>query len=320
MALARSMHDMPPTRTWKEHHVHKTIAKRILSAINAVSKSQMLLQIEQLKKNDPTWEHHWIRGKPNILGGVRTRRSLPKQSEQLDTLTLVFMQWYPHDQNYYLIVLDDRAPQSTLAEIYRTKVIDSITYLKWKYIPKKGDKRNHERKAYFAEIYPDAAVEIPAVQAERDSLGFISEIYELAQVKINSNQCMPTDPTDNAIADEEVCALEGEQRRLYVLHRTRERRLRARKIEDVLQRSGGRLVCEVPGCEFDFGEIYGELGEGFAHVHHLKPLSSAGKGMHVKLSELAIVCANCHAMIHRGGECRPPKDLIEVRRVSLSRS
>ena len=73
----------------------------------------------------------------------------------------------------------------------------------------------------------------------------------------------------------------------------------------------GKLICEVPKCGFDFAKRYGRIGIGYVQVHHLRPLSSApAKGMSKKPSDLAIVCANCHAMIHRGGECRKLKSLI----------
>ncbi|MGY4467320.1 putative HNH restriction endonuclease [Bradyrhizobium sp. LB9.1b] len=69
----------------------------------------------------------------------------------------------------------------------------------------------------------------------------------------------------------------------------------------------------MPRCGFDFKEKYGELGKEFAHVHHLKPLSEApSNGRDVLLKDLAIVCANCHAMIHRGGQCRPLADIIPL--------
>lgn len=111
--------------------------------------------------------------------------------------------------------------------------------------------------------------------------------------------------------DEELAAFEGRLRRLFVLHRARESKLRKRKLEDARRANGGRLVCEVPRCGFDFRERYGDLGDGFAHVHHLVPLADAPPaGHHVSLSELAVVCANCHAVIHRGGECRPLEGLI----------
>jgi len=98
-------------------------------------------------------------------------------------------------------------------------------------------------------------------------------------------------------------APEGHVRELYVRHRHREQRLRSAKIKQVLGASG-RLRCEVPGCGFDFRERYGSLGHEYAHVHHLYPLSAAGGSRPTRLNDLVIVCANCHAMIHRNGECR----------------
>lgn len=289
----------------------RSTARKILDTIKKGAKSSHPLQIERLKKSDPTWQHHWIVNKLKRLGGVRVRRVLPAQSEQLDALTLVFIEWSPvrRPGNYYLIVLDQRGRGSPLAEIHRAKSIDGTTYLRWTHSPSKKDQNNPKRKAYFAEVYPEGSVELSAPQTEHDVSDFISGLFELAQARLAADQC-----TSPAAPDEEMLAFEGKQRTLFILHRTRERRLRAKKIEAVLQSSGGRLVCEVPGCHFDFSEVYGELGEGFAHVHHLKPLSGAGEGMHVGLSDLAIVCANCHAMIHKGGECRPLDGLIKRRK------
>jgi serine/threonine protein kinase len=62
----------------------------------------------------------------------------------------------------------------------------------------------------------------------------------------------------------------------------------------------GRLACEA--CGFDFAQVYGKLGEGFIECHHTKPVSKLRKGDKTKLSDLALVCANCHRMLHRGGE------------------
>ena len=107
----------------------------------------------------------------------------------------------------------------------------------------------------------------------------------------------PDEPSD------ELEALEGERQQRIVRHRKREAALRAAKITDALSRHG-RLACEVPGCGFDFAQAYGSFGTGYAHVHHLQPLASREKPQHTRLSDLAIVCANCHAMIHRNGGCR----------------
>ena len=52
-------------------------------------------------------------------------------------------------------------------------------------------------------------------------------------------------------------------------------------------------------CGLQFGERYGSIGEGFIHVHHLRPLSSVGGEHEVDpVGDLRPVCPNCHAMLH----------------------
>lgn len=56
-------------------------------------------------------------------------------------------------------------------------------------------------------------------------------------------------------------------------------------------------TCSV--CSFDFGTTYGEIGEGFIHVHHLREISSIGNEYEVDpIEDLRPVCPNCHAMLH----------------------
>ena len=58
------------------------------------------------------------------------------------------------------------------------------------------------------------------------------------------------------------------------------------------------LKCSV--CSFDFKECYGDLGEGFIHVHHLKPLGEIGEQYQLNpVVDMRPVCPNCHAMLHR---------------------
>lgn len=117
---------------------------------------------------------------------------------------------------------------------------------------------------------------------------------------------------NSTVSDSELEGfLEGKMPRRFAAHRRRESKLRSEKIRDALRRNDGKLICEVPGCQFDFGVRYGEIGMGYAQVHHLRPLGSVPhKGVRNKLADLAVVCANCHVMIHKGGECRPLKNLI----------
>ena len=105
-------------------------------------------------------------------------------------------------------------------------------------------------------------------------------------------------------------ALEGGGYKSYRQHRKRENKLRKAKIADCLAK-GFNLKCQVKGCGFDFQLVYGEIGQNYAHVHHLKPLGFRKSAEKTKLEDLAIVCANCHAMIHRGKQCRPLEGLIK---------
>jgi 5-methylcytosine-specific restriction enzyme A len=106
----------------------------------------------------------------------------------------------------------------------------------------------------------------------------------------------------------DVSVVEGQPEIRYVRHRRRERYIRDAKIADVLA-SGKQLACEVPGCGFDFETRYGAEARGLAIVHHLKPLASLDGPRLTRLSDVAIVCANCHTFIHQGGGCRPLDEL-----------
>ena len=120
----------------------------------------------------------------------------------------------------------------------------------------------------------------------------------------------PTVPAVGS-SDLELSWFEGKRKQAFIYHRRREANARRKKIQEALRKNRGKLICEVENCGFDFARRYGTLGEGYAQVHHLLPLSDSPKeGRELKLTDLAIVCANCHVMIHAGGECRPLVGLI----------
>jgi 5-methylcytosine-specific restriction protein A len=85
---------------------------------------------------------------------------------------------------------------------------------------------------------------------------------------------------------------------LYKLHKVRER---DRKIIEAKKRKvlkeKGELRCEA--CDFNFEKTYGELGRGFIECHHLIPLSNFEVNKETKLEDLALLCSNCHRMIHK---------------------
>lgn len=64
-------------------------------------------------------------------------------------------------------------------------------------------------------------------------------------------------------------------------------------------------------CGMNFKDIYGEIGDGFIHVHHKKPLATIREEYELDpVKDLAPVCPNCHAMLHR---VAPALSIIELR-------
>jgi hypothetical protein len=58
-----------------------------------------------------------------------------------------------------------------------------------------------------------------------------------------------------------------------------------------------RLFCEV--CDFDFKVKFGGRGQDFIEAHHRIPIAKLKPGTRLKISDLAMVCANCHRMLHQ---------------------
>lgn len=52
-------------------------------------------------------------------------------------------------------------------------------------------------------------------------------------------------------------------------------------------------------CGFNYEDCYGEIGKGFIEVHHVVPLASAGVVKTNPETDLVVLCANCHRMVHR---------------------
>lgn len=106
---------------------------------------------------------------------------------------------------------------------------------------------------------------------------------------------------------------EGRERVYASVRRERDPAARA----DALRLHG----CACQACGFDFGAAYGDLGAGFAEVHHMVPLSEAGERETNPATDLAVLCANCHRMVHRSpGVCLSLDELREhLRRAAAGR-
>ncbi len=85
--------------------------------------------------------------------------------------------------------------------------------------------------------------------------------------------------------------LEGKEQKVIKAHIFRERSSALVKEK----KRTSKPICEC--CGFKFSEVYGPLGEGYIECHHKVPIH---KGERITLLEdLALVCANCHRMLHR---------------------
>jgi 5-methylcytosine-specific restriction protein A len=98
------------------------------------------------------------------------------------------------------------------------------------------------------------------------------------------------------VSEEEKCFREG--RILFRLHRSRERnRKLVKRAKLRAKRENGKLACAA--CGFDFAAVYGPLGEDFIECHHTRPLSELLEERPTRIDEVALVCSNCHRMLHR---------------------
>jgi 5-methylcytosine-specific restriction protein A len=99
----------------------------------------------------------------------------------------------------------------------------------------------------------------------------------------------PAEPDEEAFPEGKV---------LYRLHLVRERNPGVvERAKAVALDRHGRLACCV--CRFCFAEAFGPLGEGYIEGHHTRPVSELGDGGATRPSEIALVCSNCHRMLHR---------------------
>ncbi|MFI3272048.1 MAG: HNH endonuclease [Pseudomonadota bacterium] len=104
-------------------------------------------------------------------------------------------------------------------------------------------------------------------------------------------------PLDFCLPDLDYLAIEGKTKLCLHIARERSQKLAQVKKKNILKKTG-KLECEV--CGFNFKDFYGELlQEEFCEVHHRVPLSKLTESTEIVLDDLAILCSNCHRVIHR---------------------
>ncbi|WP_419211116.1 HNH endonuclease [Maribacter sp. X9] len=111
------------------------------------------------------------------------------------------------------------------------------------------------------------------------------------------------DDLDDAESDEGKLKL--------ALHLVRER---SRKLVAQKKASVRNPKCEC--CTFDFANTYPYIGDGFIECHHRVPIN---RGERIsKLEDLALVCANCHRMLHRKNKQNEYYTVEELKQIIIN--
>ena len=127
------------------------------------------------------------------------------------------------------------------------------------------------------------------------------EIDLIKNIKIQDKFIYP----DEVPIAEELTMPEGGKMRVTVNKYERSKKAREECIEH------WKALCAV--CELEFINRYGEIGDGFIHVHHKTPISKIGKKYKINpINDLIPVCPNCHSMIHKKN---PPFTIEEVKKM-----
>lgn len=107
------------------------------------------------------------------------------------------------------------------------------------------------------------------------------------------------EPLDNKVnlTEDDSGFPEGKRRLRKHIYRERNQSVIRKAKEKFKEKNDGKVYCEV--CDFDFYEIYGKIGEDFIEGHHTIPVSELSEGHKTKVEDIALVCSNCHRMLHR---------------------
>jgi predicted HNH restriction endonuclease len=121
----------------------------------------------------------------------------------------------------------------------------------------------------------------------------VRPINEVTYNRIVSNEYISYIKLNDLRQNElESYRIEGGKKKIYTTIYERDKKSRDKAV------AIHGYACMV--CNFNFSKVYGTWGEGYVHVHHLYPLSiQKERGLVNPKTDLVVVCANCHSMIHR---------------------
>ena len=141
-------------------------------------------------------------------------------------------------------------------------------------------------------------------QSKKRRANAIAVLY-LVAVDETENEGMTDDPSVTV-----QIAAEGGRALVEHLRRERSRQLAEAK-RRAYRSEHGQLNCEA--CRLSESDLPATIGEGCFEVHHLAPLAGRRTSSPTRIADLALLCANCHRLIHRSHPMLTVSGLRELR-------
>ena len=153
-----------------------------------------------------------------------------------------------------------------------------------------NDTAFYEAGNICAKFYP-----LEALPSEAQLVSDLSDMVQLYESLIQSET--NSEVSSTAVEGDEPADMAYEDATCFRMHKRIERNV---SLVKAVKKYHG-YTCQVCGTNFEM--CYGVLGKDYIEAHHLRPLATL-KGKRVAMDpvkDFAVLCANCHRMIHRSG-------------------
>lgn len=153
----------------------------------------------------------------------------------------------------------------------------------------------------------DGRINPQQFRALRELTGESAE--QIEQIWYSEDEIIPSVQDVLELTEDDSAYAEGR----LVIRTLRQRQRNRKLVADAKARykqQHGRLVCQV--CGFDFIKTY---GIEYIEAHHLLPVANLDEAHETHLEDIAMLCANCHRIIHSQ---TPPLSLEELKQLLRS--
>lgn len=270
---------------------------RLMNAHHRNKEARFAVGPDQARRGRLEGFHPWVEGRA-VFGAWRVAAPSGR------SLELLLIDWAEKETGYLVVYPANRT--GPILEAHRIEETRRRSHLCWRYTPFKRDGRNAERTALYEREYGDRVTRTPLPRSTADVERFLRWVFETIERRSNADALRRV-PESHRGKD----AGHREARLKERLHLQRERSPTVvKKAKTKALRERGCLRCEV--CGFDFVRVYGDLGDGFIEAHHIVPLSKLAPNSRTRVEDLALVCANCHRMLHRAPNAYDRKSLHRI--------